>query len=137
MVHRSDGNTSEKFRSIWELACSCSENLNQTDVRYNAQASLAIKKIISQRRPPPGKQMDIESQRTHFEKHFTKLSSTRVKDFPVSFLQLLSKREMVSAVRDLKNNKAPGPDGLTSEDMKKRRRETFMKKLNMLIRKKR
>ena len=66
-------------------------------------------------RPPPSKELDKESPTTHS----TSLSRERLEDFPTIFLQLVSKREVISAVSDLKNNKTPSNDGLTSEDIKK------------------
>ena len=64
-------------------------------------------KDYQSKKPPPTKKMDTESLPSHFEKHF--IRAERIEDFPTSFLQYLSKREKISAVRDLKNNKASGP----------------------------
>ena len=100
------------------------EILNSKD---DAQASLAIKKIVGQERPTATREFDIKSVTIHFEKHFTSLSSRRVEDSPTKFLKVVSKREVISVVRDLRNNKAPDFDNLTSEDMKKDARKPTIK----------
>ena len=42
--------------------------------KENAQASFSIRELISQKRPPPPKEMDTESLTTHFEKRFSSLN---------------------------------------------------------------
>ena len=86
------------------------EKLNSKD---DAQASLAIKKIVCQKRPPATRELDIISPTTHLEKKFTSLGSRTVEDFTTSFSKLV-----ISVVQDLRNNKAPGLDWLSSEDIK-------------------
>ena len=46
------------------------EILNSKD---NARASLALKKIFCQKRPPPTEEMDTKSLAIHIEKHFISL----------------------------------------------------------------
>ena len=90
--------------------------------KNNAQASLALKKVISsqhQKKRTHEKEADITELTSFFQKHFTDNEAEDLNKRPVSFYQLTSIAEVASAIKKLSNHKAPGPDETTGEDLKK------------------
>ena len=90
--------------------------------KNNAQASLALKKVISsqnQKKETHKQEADITELTTFFEKHFTDNEAEDLNKRPVSFYQRTSKAEVASAIKKLSKNKAPGPDETTGENLKK------------------
>ena len=106
------------------------EILNAKD---NAQASLALKRII--KRPAPKiKEIATKELTKHFGKHF-KMGETgkNVSEFSTTFFQLVSQKEVMAAVKALKNGKAAEPDGLKAEDVKKMDPAELTKLMNDMI----
>ena len=106
------------------LLSEANEIMNAKD---NAQAALAIKKILF-RRKRKKLELPIEKLTEYFKEAFTMDNNP---SWAPSFIKLVTQEEVTLARRQLKNGKAP--DGVSAEDLKKEEITTLTSKLNKLI----
>ena len=104
-----------------------------TKAKNNAQSALTLKKIIKGKKTKKQK-IDIGKIIKHFENHFTDQEADEIAKELTSFYRPVNESEVREAVKKLSNNKTPGPDEVTSEDLKKSDPKKVTKTLNDMLR---
>ena len=101
--------------------------------KNNAQA-LVLKKIIKGKERTEKQKIDLGKITKHFESHFTNPEAEELAKGLTSFFGLVNESEVREAAKKPSNSKTPGPDEVTSEDLKTSDQKTVRKTLNEMLR---
>ena len=125
----------EAFLIEKTMICEADDIMRAKD---NAQSALAIKKLFQ--RPYNKSLVSLSEFTEYFRKQFfssgaenNMSESQYLSNFPIGFKRLVTVDEVAKARTRLRNNRAPGPDQVTSEDLKREDLVTLTDKLNQMI----